>query len=131
MRSQLNELSKIAKDLKDLLADHHGIINSPIEVSENMRGTTVNVDYMIVSFNRFPSKLEVKMYHTDKFNETNVIIDIDRISDEDLDAILLRSKEEIVAFKRLFEQQVVAKRRMKILELQAELEKLSDDERAI
>jgi len=131
MRSQLNELSKIAKDLKDLLADHHGIINSPIEVSDNIRVTTVNVDYMSVSFNRFPSKLEINVYHTDKFNQTNVIIDIDRISDEDLDAIILRSKEEIVAFKRLFEQQVVAKRRMKILELQAELEKLSDDERAI
>jgi myo-inositol-1-phosphate synthase len=131
MRSQLNELSKIAKDLKDLLADHHGIINSPIEVSDNIRVTTVNVDYMSVSFNRFPSKLEVNVYCTDKFNQTNVIIDIDRISDEDLDVILLRSKEEIVAFKRLFEQQVVAKRRIKILELQAELEKLSDDERAI
>jgi len=37
MRSQLNELSKIAKDLKDLLADHHGIINNPIEVSDDER----------------------------------------------------------------------------------------------
>jgi hypothetical protein len=49
------------------------------------------------------------------------------VSDEDLSAIILRSKEEIAIFKKLFEQQIVAKRRMKILELQAELDTLFVD----
>jgi hypothetical protein len=49
------------------------------------------------------------------------------VSDEDLSAIILRSKEEIAIFKRLFEQQIVAKRRMKILQLQSELDSLFVD----
>jgi hypothetical protein len=82
---------------------------------------------MSVSFNNFPNKLEVNVYRSDNFNQTSVNIDIVRVSDEDLDAIILRSKEEIAIFKRLFEQQIVAKRRMKILELQAELDTLFVD----
>lgn len=82
---------------------------------------------MSVSFNSFPNKLEVNVYRTDNFNQTSVNIDIVRVSDEDLSAIILRSKEEIAIFKKLFEQQIVAKRRMKILELQAELDTLFVD----
>jgi hypothetical protein len=67
------------------------------------------------------------VYRSDNFNQTSVNIDIVRVSDEDLDAIILRSKEEIAIFKRLFEQQIVAKRRMRILELQAELDTLFVD----
>lgn len=128
MRNQLNQLAELAIDLRDLIADHVSITNSPITVSDNIKvHTSSGVDYMSVSFNSFPSKLEVNIYRTDNFNQTSVNIDIVRVSDEDLGAIILRSKEEIAIFKRLFEQQIVAKRRMKILELQAELDKLFVD----
>jgi hypothetical protein len=128
MRNQLNELAELAIDLRDLIADHVSITNSPVVVSDNIKvHTSSGVDYMSVSFNNFPNKLEVNIYRTDKFNQTSVNIDIVRLSDEDLDAIILRSKEEIAIFKRLFEQQIVAKRRMRILELQAELDTLFVD----
>ena len=128
MRNQLNQLAELAIDLRDSLADHSTILDNRIDVSDNIKvHTSSGVDYMSFSFNNFPSKLEVNIYRTDNFNQTSVNIDIVRVSDEDLDAIILRSKEEIAIFKRLFEQQIVAKRRMKILELQAELDTLFVD----
>ena len=127
MRNQLNELAELAIDLRDLLADHSTILDSRIDVSDNIKVHTSTKDYMSVSFNSFPNKLEVNVYRTDNFNQTSVNIDIVRVSDEDLSAIILRSKEEIAIFKKLFEQQIVAKRRMKILELQAELDTLFVD----
>lgn len=127
MRNQLNELAELAIDLRDLLADHSTILDSRIDVSDNIKVHTSTKDYMSVSFNSFPNKLEVNVYRTDNFNQTSVNIDIVRVSDEDLSAIILRSKEEIAIFKRLFEQQIVAKRRIKILELQAELDTLFVD----
>ena len=127
MRNQLNELAELAIDLRDLLTDHSTILDSRIDVSDNIKVHTSTKDYMSVSFNSFPNKLEVNVYRTDNFNQTSVNIDIVRVSDEDLSAIILRSKEEIAIFKKLFEQQIVAKRRMKILELQAELDTLFVD----
>ena len=127
MRNQLNELAELAIDLRDLLADHSTILDSRIDVSDNIKVHTSTKDYMSVSFNSFPNKLEVNVYRTDNFNQTSVNIDIVRVSDEDLSAIILRSKEEIAIFKRLFEQQIVAKRRIRILELQAELDTLFVD----
>ena len=127
MRNQLNELAELAIDLRDLLAEHSTILDSRIDVSDNIKVHTSTKDYMSVSFNSFPNKLEVNVYRTDNFNQTSVNIDIVRVSDEDLSAIILRSKEEIAIFKKLFEQQIVAKRRMKILELQAELDTLFVD----
>lgn len=118
---------ELATDLRNELAENSSIINNPIDVSDNIRVNTAGTDYMSISFNRFPGKLEIGVYRTANFNQNTVNIDIDRVTDEDLDAIVLRSKEEIAIFRRLFEQQIVAKRRMKILELQAELEKLSAD----
>ena len=127
MRNQLNQLAELAIDLRDLLAEHSTILDSRIDVSDNIKVHTSTKDYMSVSFNSFPNKLEVNVYRTDNFNQTSVNIDIVRVSDEDLSAIILRSKEEIAIFKKLFEQQIVAKRRMKILELQAELDTLFVD----
>ena len=127
MRNQLNQLAELAIDLRDLLTDHSTILDSRIDVSDNIKVHTSTKDYMSVSFNSFPNKLEVNVYRTDNFNQTSVNIDIVRVSDEDLSAIILRSKEEIAIFKRLFEQQIVAKRRIKILELQAELDTLFVD----
>ena len=127
MRNQLNELAELAIDLRDLLAEHSTILDSRIDVSDNIKVHTSTKDYMSVSFNSFPNKLEVNVYRTDNFNQTSVNIDIVRVSDEDLSAIILRSKEEIAIFKKLFEQQIVAKRRIKILELQAELDTLFVD----
>ena len=82
---------------------------------------------MSVIFSAFPNKLEIGVYDTDSFKQNTVNIDMARVSDEDLDAILLRSKEEIAIFKHRFEQQIVAKRRVRILELQDELDKLFVD----
>jgi|LauGreSuBDMM15SN_2_FD.fasta_scaffold137880_2 hypothetical protein len=128
MRNQLNELVELATDLRNLLAEHSTILESPIVVSDNIKvHITSGVDYMNFSFSRFPNKLEISVYDTDNFKQTSINIDIIRISDEDLDGILLCSKEEIAIFKKLFEQQIVAKRRMKILELQAELDSLFVD----
>ena len=127
MRNQLNQLAELAIDLRDLLAEHSTILDSRIDVSDNIKVHTSTKDYMSVSFNSFPNKLEVNVYRTDNFNQTSVNIDIVRVSDEDLSAIILRSKEEIAIFKKLFEQQIVAKRRIRILELQAELDTLFVD----
>lgn len=118
---------EIATDLRNTLAENSSILDNPIVVSDNIRVHTSGMDYMSMSFNHFPNKLEITVYHTDDFNQNTVTIDINRVSDEDLDAIILRSKEEIAIFRRLFEQQIVAKRRIKILELQSELEKLHID----
>jgi len=128
MRNQLNELVELATDLRNLLAEHSTILESTIVVSDNIKiNTSSGTDYMSFSFNKFPNKLEISVYDTDSFNQTSINIDIIRVSDEDLSAIILRSKEEIAIFKRLFEQQIVAKRRMKILQLQSELDSLFVD----
>lgn len=127
MRKQLEELVELATDLRNSLAENSSVLDSTIVVSDNIKVHTSGTDYMTISFNPFPGKLEIGVYRTSNFNQNTVTIDINRVSDEDLDAIVLRSKEEIAIFRRLFEQQIVAKRRIKILELQAELEKLSAD----
>jgi hypothetical protein len=128
MRSQLNELVELAVDLKSLIVDHTSILEPHISVSDNIKiSRASSSDYMGVSFNPFPNKVEVTVYESENFKQNTVIIDTFRVSDEDLDAIILRSKEEIAIFKRLFEKQIVAKRRMKILELQNELDKLNTD----
>ena len=127
MRNQLNQLVELATDLRNSLAENSSVLDSRINVSDNIKVNTSGVEYMSISFNSFPAKLEINVYRSATFNQNTVNIDINRVSDEDLDAIVLRSKEEIAIFRRLFEQQIVAKRRIKILELQAELEKLSAD----
>lgn len=127
MRKQLEELVEIAQDLRNTLAENSSVLDTRIDVSDNIKVNTAGMEYMNMSFNPFPNKIEISVYRSANFNQNTVTIDINRVSDEDLDAIVLRSKEEIAIFRRLFEQQIVAKRRIKILELQAELEKLSAD----
>lgn len=127
MRNQLNELSSIATDLRNLLAEHKSILETVTVISDNIKVHSAGTHYMSVIFSAFPNKVEIGVYDTDSFKQNTVNIDMARVSDEDLDAILLRSKEEIAIFKHRFEQQIVAKRRIRILELQDELDKLFVD----
>jgi len=127
MRNQLNELSSIATDLRNLLIEHKSILENVTVISDNIKVHSAGTHYMSIVFSAFPNKMEIGVYDADKFKQNTVTIDIARVGDADLDAILLRSKEEIAIFKHRFEQQLVAKRRMRILELQDELDKLFVD----
>jgi hypothetical protein len=126
MRKQLNELSEIARDLRNLLADNFTIIDSPIDISDSIRVYSCTVNYMTFHFQNDPGKLEIGIYENESFERTTISIDIDRVNDELLEEIILRSKQEIAIFKQIFESESILKRKARIIELQEELKNLSN-----
>ena len=125
MRNQLNELLKLAKQLRSTLQVNN-VDDQTILVSTWISVRRGGADYYAVSFlaNR---KLEVALYQKDDYISNNINIDIEEVSDVELDEIILRSKEDIITFIAKLDDNREKRRLDKIIELQNQLQELQAD----
>ena len=124
MRNQLNELMKLAKQLRSTIKVNN-IEDQTIEVSTWITVRKGGPDYYAVSFlaNR---KLDIALYEKGDYISNSVTIDVENISDNELDEIILRSKEDIIIFIAKLDDTRKKRRLDKIIELQNQLKELNE-----
>lgn len=124
MRDQLNELMKLAKQLRSTIQVNH-IDDQSIYVSTWITVRRGGTDYYAVSFlaNR---KLEVALYENKDYVSNSITIDVENVSDVELDEIILRSKEDIINFIAKLDDSREKRRLDKIIELQNQLKELNE-----
>ena len=124
MRDQLNELMKLAKQLRSTIQVNH-IDDQSIYVSTWITVRRGGTDYYAVSFlaNR---KLEVALYENKDYISNSITIDVENVSDVELDEIILRSKEDIINFIAKLDNTREKRRLDKIIELQNQLKELNE-----
>jgi len=124
MRDQLNELLKLAKQLRSTI-EVNRIDDQTVLVSTWITVRKGGEDYYAVSFlaNR---KLEVALYQKDDYISNNINIDIESVTDVELDEIILRSKEDIITFIAKLDDTREKRRLDKIVELQNQLKELNE-----
>jgi len=124
MRDQLNELLKLAKQLRSTIQVNH-INDQTIEVSTWITVRKSGADYFTVSFlaNR---KLDIALYEKGNYISNGVTIDVENLSDVELDEIILRSKEDIITFIAKLDETREKRRLDKIVELQNQLKELNE-----
>ena len=124
MRDQLNELMKLAKQLRSTIQVNH-INDQTIEVSTWITVRRSGADYYAILFlaNR---KLEVALYQKGDYISNGVTIDVENLSDVELDEIILRSKEDIITFIAKLDDNREQRRLDKIIELQNQLKELNE-----
>jgi hypothetical protein len=124
MRNQLNELLKLAKQLRSTIQVNN-IDDQTILVSTWISVRRGGADYYAVSFlaNR---KLEVALYQKDDYISNNINIDIESVTDVELDEIIVRSKEDIITFIAKLDDNREKRRLAKIAELQNQLKELNE-----
>ena len=125
MREQLNELVKLAKQLRSTIQVNN-VDGQHIEVSTWITVRRSGKEYYAISFmnNR---KLEVSLYEKGDYISNSVTIDLESISDEGLDHIILRTKEDIITFIAKLSETMEQRRLDKIKELQDQLQELQAD----
>jgi hypothetical protein len=124
MRNQLNELVRLAKQLRSTIQVNN-IDDQTILVSTWISVRRGGADYYAVSFlaNR---KLEVALYQKDDYISNNINIDIESVTDVELDEIILRSKEDIITFIAKLDDNREKRRLDKIIQLQNQLKELNE-----
>jgi hypothetical protein len=124
MRDQLNELLKLAKQLRSTIKVNN-IENQTIEVSTWITVRKSGADYYAISFlaNR---KLDIALYENKDYVSNSVTIDIEKVSDDELDEIILRSKEDIITFIAKLDDTREKRRLDRIKELQNQLKELNE-----
>lgn len=124
MRDQLNELLKLAKQLRSTIQVNH-INDQTIEVSTWITVRRSGADYYAISFlaNR---KLEVTLYEKGDYISNGVTIDVENVSSVELDEIILRSKGDIINFIAKLDDTREKRRLDKIIELQNQLKELNE-----
>jgi hypothetical protein len=82
-------------------------------------------DYYAVSFlaNR---KLDITLYEKGDYISNSVTIDVENISDNELDEIILRSKQDIITFIAKLDDNREKRRLDKIIQLQNQLKELNE-----
>ena len=124
MRDQLNELLKLAKQLRSTIQVNN-IDDQTIQVSTWIIVRRSGADYYSVSFlaNR---KLEITLYQKDDYNSNSITIDVENVTDVELDEIILRSKEDIITFIAKLDDTREKRRLDKIIQLQNQLKELNE-----
>ena len=124
MRDQLNELLKLAKQLRSTIQVNN-IDDQTIQVSTWIIVRRSGADYYSVSFlaNR---KLEITLYQKDDYNSNSITIDVESVTDVELDEIILRSKEDIITFIAKLDDTREKRRLDKIIQLQNQLKELNE-----
>jgi hypothetical protein len=87
--------------------------------------TRTNTTSSAVSFlaNR---KLDIALYEKGDYISNAVTIDVENVSDVELDEIILRSKEDIITFIARLDDSREKRRLDKIIELQNQLKELNE-----
>jgi hypothetical protein len=125
MRKQLNELVSLTEELRDAVVYHKINIGSGLDVSENIKLYKItDIDFYNVSFIKHPTKLEVSLYNASNYRRNSIDIDIDRLTEIELDVAMLRIREEIAIFIAGLAESSVKQRLEKIQELQNQLSEL-------
>jgi pyruvate kinase len=124
MRDQLNELLKLAKQLRSTIQVNN-VDDQTIYVSTWITVRKGGPDYYAVSFlaNR---KLDIALYEKGDYISNAVTIDVENVSDVELDEIILRSKEDIITFIAKLDDNREKRRLDKIIELQNQLKELNE-----
>ena len=124
MRQQLTELMKLAKQLRSTLQVNN-VNDQTIYVSTWITVRRGGTDYYAVSFlaNR---KLEVALYEDKDYVSNSITIDVENINDDELDEMILRSKEDIITFIAKLDDTREKRRLDKIIELQNQLKELNE-----
>ena len=103
MRSQSNELLRIAKQLRDYLdtleIQVDGNAGENITVSSNVRvHYNPKHNYMSVDMSKWPNTVNLSLFEHDDYSNNTVTINVERISDEDLDNVILLFSEDVSTF---------------------------------
>ncbi len=130
MRSQLEELVKLAKQVRETihvnkLSDETIYVSTWIRVNVP-RSSKSTSTFHSVSFLQGTRYLDVNMYKDNDYERNHVIIE-DTISDEELDEIILRSKEDIITFIAKLDGEREERRIYEIRRLRNELAELESD----
>lgn len=126
MRNQLDELVKLAKVLRSTLQNNQ-LDDKTVQVSTWILVRTPNATYHSVSFLNGSFALDVNLYQNDIYTNNTISINMERISDEELDEIILRSKGDIITFIDKIDKESEQRRLFKITELQHQLVKLQEN----
>ena len=124
MRDQLNELMKLAKQLRSTIQVNN-VDDQTIYVSTWITVRRSGTDYYAISFlaNR---KLEVALYENKDYISNSITIDVENVSGVELNEIILRSKEDIINFIAKLDDTREKRRLDKIIELQNQLKELNE-----
>ncbi len=125
MRSQLNELVRLAKQLRSTIQVNN-VDDQHIEVSTWITVRRSGIEYYAISFMN-NKKLEVTLYEKGDYISNGVNIDVENLNDDELDQIILRTKEDIITFIAKLNETSEQRRLEKIKELQNQLEELQAD----
>ncbi len=103
MRNQSNELLRIAKELKTYLdtlnIEVDGNAGENITVSSNVRvHYNPNHNYMSVDMSKWPNTVALSLFEHDGYSNNTVTINVEKVSDEDLDRIILLFNENVSTF---------------------------------
>lgn len=127
MRDQLNELMKLAKQVRSTIQINN-LDDQSILVSTWITVRRSGKEYYSVSFlsDIGSRKLEVSLFEKDNYTSNSVTIDIEKITNVELDEIVLRSKEDIINFIARLDDNREKRRLAKIIELQNQLKELNE-----
>lgn len=126
MREQLNELVKLAKGLRTIIQQNN-VDLMHIEVSTWIIVRRSGTDYYAISFFGNSKKLEVTLYESKGYVSNSITIDIENLSDSDLEEVILRSKEDIITFIAKLNDTIEQRRLDRIKHLQDQLQELQRD----
>jgi hypothetical protein len=124
MRDQLNELIRLAKQLRSTI-QLNNLDDQTIEVSTWITVRRSGKEYYSISLMN-NTKLEVSLYERGDYISNGVTIDVENISDDQLDQIILRTKEDIITFIAKLATSHEERRLAKIIELQNQLKELNE-----
>jgi hypothetical protein len=125
MRDKLDMLMKLAKQVRSTI-QINGVDDQTIQVSTWMNVRRSGKEYYSISFfsGITSRKLEVSLFEKDNFVSNYITIDVENISDDELDEIILRSKEDIITFIAKLDSDREQRRLKRIKELQNQLSEL-------
>lgn len=96
MRNQLEELVTLAKQVRNAVKVNN-VLESYIALSKLMTVRMSGKDYHAISFLNDNRKLEVNLYQTDSYTSESITVNVN-LSDDELDEIILHSREDIIIF---------------------------------
>ena len=126
MREQLNELVRLAKQLRSTIRVND-VSDQYIEVSTWITVRRSGKEYYAISFFGNTKKLEVTLYESKGYVSNSITIDIENLSDSDLEEVILRSKQDIITFIAKLDETIEQRRLDRIKDLQDQLQELQRD----
>ena len=126
MRTKLEELVKIAKTIREAI-EVNEVNSQTVHVSTWIRVTRSGTTFHSISFLQGATTLDVTLYKDGDYVKNNVIINVEEISDEQLDEIITRSKADVVDFIAKLDAESAQRRLARIEELKTQLAKLEKD----